>query len=167
MPIGQELLNAPFPEIVRDLGVGIAEAQYALDQVALKITRLMAGFRLDQNGQIVADETQLVKLSEDGEAVSLLALGFTPTFYQYVDTLIELKMDVSMTRERTFSLEAAAKVRSFTAVAAVNAKYQQKYQYQASGSSSMKTKLVTVPAPAILEERIRTELLDNQGETGT
>ena len=44
MSIGTELLNAPFPEMIKTLGVSIAEAQYELDLVSMKIARLMAGY---------------------------------------------------------------------------------------------------------------------------
>ncbi len=40
-------------------------------------------------------------------------------------------------------------------VSSVSASYSAKYQYSAEGSSLMRTKLVPVPPPAILEERIR------------
>jgi hypothetical protein len=103
----------------------------------------------------------------DGNSYSLLELGFTPTFYQFVDTMIELKMSISMSRETNVSrssttvnasvkgsvgfFSATAKMR----VSTVSASYSAKYQYSAEGSSLMRTKLVPVPAPAILEERIR------------
>ena len=45
--VGTELLNAPFPEFVVQLGKGIAEAQYELDKVSLRITQLMAGYSND------------------------------------------------------------------------------------------------------------------------
>ena len=159
--IGKDLLNAPFPQLVKQLGVGIAEAQYELDQVSIRMMQLLAGYRVDENtGNLVFDESALVKLSLDSEPVSLLALGFTPTFYQYVDTMIELKMAISMTQEREFGASVDAKVRSLTMAASVNASYSQKYQYSAEGSSIMRTKLVTVPAPVLLEDRIRRELVD-------
>ena len=47
MSIGTELLNAPFPEMIKTLGVSIAEAQYELDLVSMKIARLMAGYAPD------------------------------------------------------------------------------------------------------------------------
>ena len=40
-------------------------------------------------------------------------------------------------------------------VSAVSASYSNKYQYSAEGASLLRTKLTPVPAPAILEERIR------------
>jgi hypothetical protein len=59
-------------------------------------------------------------------------------------------MDASMKGSVGF-FSASAKMR----VSTVSASYSAKYQYSAEGSSLMRTKLVPVPAPAILEERIR------------
>jgi len=164
--IGQALTDVPFPEMIRQMGLGIAEAQYALDKVSIRITQLMAGFSEDENGNMVPDASALIKLSEDSEPVSLLSLGFTPTFYQYVDTVFELKMSMSMSQSREVSAgtsaEASGRVGflgNYAAFSAsVNASYSQKFQYSAEGSSSMRTKLVSIPAPTILEERIKTLL---------
>ena len=40
-------------------------------------------------------------------------------------------------------------------VSSVSASYASKFQYSAEGSGLLRTKLVPVPPPAILEERIR------------
>ena len=159
MNIGKELLNAPFPELVRTLGVGIAEAQYALDRVSIKIAQLMAGFKLDEDGNMVPDETSLIKLKENQPGVSLLSLGFTPTFYQFVETYIELKLAISMKTDNEFSAGTSVSGVAWTpfgvVAASVNASYSQRYQYEANGSSEMRTKLVTVPAPAMFESRLK------------
>jgi len=157
MSIGRDLLNVPFPELVKNLGMGIAEAQFALDKVSIRITQLMAGFSIDDDGKMKKDDTALIKLQQGGESYSLLALGFTPTFYQFVDTFIEFKMSISMKEESSAhvstSMSAHAPFGLFSA--SVNAGYSQKYQYSADGSSYMRTKLVTLPAPAIFEQRIK------------
>jgi hypothetical protein len=161
--VGRELLNAPFPELVRTLGVGIAEAQYALDRVSIKIAQLMAGFKLDEQENLVRDETSLIKLREGDPGVSLLALGFTPTFYQFVETYIELKLAISMKKEEEIKAESSIGGVAWSPIgvmaASVNASYSQKYQYEANGSSEMRTKLVTVPAPAMFESRLK-QLMD-------
>ncbi|MCL6271678.1 hypothetical protein M3P05_17305 [Sansalvadorimonas sp. 2012CJ34-2] len=184
MSVGTELLNAPFPEMVKTLGVGIAEAQYELDLVSLKIARMMAGYEPDDEPEDpdaapVASEpkrNQLVALG-DGNQYSLLELGFVPSFYQFVDTLIELKMSISMSREtnfkrssKTVSAKVKGKVGFFSAsasmrVSTVSASYSSKYQYSAEGSSLMRTKLVPVPAPALLEERIRAMITASEAKT--
>jgi len=172
MTVGQDLLNVPFPQMVRNLGVGIAEAQLELDLVSMKIARMMAGYAVNEEDEAddptggSEDRQYLVKFV-DGEEYSLLELGFTPNFYQFADTVIELKMSISMQTERTTTRSrktvtakgggvalpffAAGKI----SVTSVSASYSSKYQYSAEGSSLMRTKLVPVPPPAILEERIR------------
>lgn len=179
MSVSTEMTNTPFPQMVRMLGVGIAEAQYELDLVSLKIARMMAGYAPDPEPEEGAppppppsgppERTILVALG-DGREYSLLELGFVPSFYQFVDTLIELKLSISMSRETnikrsstTVNASVTGKVGFFSAtasmrVSSVSASYASKYQYSAEGSSLMRTKLVPVPAPAILEERIRSML---------
>ena len=153
------MLNVPFPEMIKNLGLGVAEAQYAMDRVSIRITQLMAGFSEDKDGKLVKDDSALIKLQENGEAFSLLALGFTPTFYQFTETYIEMKMAISMKKSTELAVAVKASYNGIVGFgvlsASVNASYSQKYQYEASGSSSMRTKLVTVPVPAIFEQRLR------------
>lgn len=156
--ITRELQNAPLPEMVKNLGTGIAEAQYALDKVSIKIAQMMSGFKEDKNGQLVQDPDSLIKLKQGEPGYSLLALGFTPTFYQYVDTLMEVKTSFSMMQSREVGVSASVGVRAYFVTASVSASYSQKYQYSAEGSSMVRTKLVTVPSPPIFEQRLK-ELL--------
>lgn len=187
MTVSTEMTNTPFPEMVRLLGTGIAEAQYELDLVSMKIARMMAGFEPDPE-PVPGDpapstpaptgppeRTMLVKLG-DGKEYSLLELGFTPTFYQFVDTLIELKLSISMSRETNVdrsSTQVSGRVKGsvgfFSAsasmnVSSVSASFSAKYQYSSEGSSLMRTKLVPVPAPQILQERIRAMITDAVAE---
>jgi len=164
MAIGQELLNAPFPEMIKSLGVGIAEAQFELDKVSMRITKFMAGLKADGTEDSGPDSVNLIQLVEGGEKYSLLGLGFTPTFYQFVDTVIELKIDISMRTETSSGeISGSGKV-GFLSASAVGARYSQKYQYSAEGSSLMRTKLVTIPSPPILEEIIRKEIAATEAE---
>lgn len=105
--------------------------------------------------------------------VSMLELGFAPTFYQFVDTIIEVKIAIKITVENTSNFASRATTdtkkanyskglfgrsgNSSTTVCAtqVDASYSQKYNYSAEGSSLLRTKLVPIPPPAILEERVR------------
>lgn len=164
MSIGQELLNAPFPQMVSSLGVAIANAQFNLDQVSVRIAQQMAGFKVNGVGELVADESALIQLKQGDPKVSLLSLGFTPTFYQFVETHLEFKMAISMKTSTEVSVGASISASYFGLVSAsVNASYSQKYQYESSGSSAMRTKLVTVPSPAMFEQRLKL-LIENEGE---
>jgi hypothetical protein len=169
--IGQELLDVPFPEMIKSMGLAIAHAQFELDNTSLRLARMMAGeeYEVPDPTDSQPGKTKTVKalVKFDGKNLSLMELGFTPTFYQFVDTIIEIKVSISMSREvqsgfgtttvatevegghAIFYAKTAAKASS------VSASYASKYQYSAEGSSLMRTKLVPVPPPAILEERIR------------
>lgn len=109
--------------------------------------------------------------------VSMLELGFSPTFYQFVDTIIEVKISIKYTQEGSVTRNSASGGfsssgrtqglrglifggrRSTTVTTShVNASYSQKFSYSAEGSSLLRTKLVPIPPPAILEERIRLQM---------
>src|ERR1044072_555281 len=165
MKIGEELLNAPFPELVSSMGISIAQAQYQLDQGAIRIAQHMAAFRLNGAGELVPDESALVLLKQGDPKVSLLSLEFTSTFHQFVETHLDFKMAISMNRSTEFGFGTEAKASVWIFSASVNASFSQKFQYEASGSSEMRTKLVTVPSPAIFEQRLK-QLIDNEEETG-
>ncbi|CAA0143623.1 hypothetical protein [Tenacibaculum maritimum] len=154
--ITRDLLNAPLPEMVKTLGVGIAQAQRALDRVSMEL----------------AKELVDTKVEMGDEEYSLLALGFTPTFYQYVDTILEIKMSVSMSKTTEFgvatSVSGGVNVGFVAVSASVSASFSQKYQYSAEGSSMVRTKLVAIPNPPAFEQRLKamiaTELEDKRNQ---
>ncbi len=174
--LGQELLNVPFPQMVLLLGSAIAEAQHNLDMNSIKMTQIMSGSSwIDTDADDKEVVREGVKVMFGGKMLSLLELGFTPTFYQFVDTIIEVKVSISIQsessqsrRSSSFSARAGGKVGFFSASASVSASsvsasYASKNSYSAEGSSLLRTKLVPIPAPAILEQRIRKLMEDRQG----
>lgn len=177
--IGQELLDVPFPEMVQSMALGIAEAQFELDRVGMRLAQMMSGtFEVEEIDPITGEKTvteQDYTVSFAGEELSLLELGFTPTFYQFVDTLIEVKISISISTETSYErsqtvVRGSAFGGGFLGfgggkmrVSTVSARYASKYQYSAEGSSLLRTKLVPVPSPAVLEERIR-GILDERRE---
>ncbi|MGB1108707.1 MAG: hypothetical protein ACPG4N_00030 [Gammaproteobacteria bacterium] len=172
--IGQDLLDVPFPEMIKSMGLAVAEAQFELDRVGIRLAQMMSGkYETEEPDPEDPDAVITVEresyVTFNGEQLSMLELGFTPTFYQFVDTIIEVKVSLSMSRSRELAYDKSSKTKSigvaalpFAPVAgarmrstAVNASFAAKYQYSAEGSSLMRTKLVPVPPPAVLEERIR------------
>ncbi|WP_205077543.1 hypothetical protein [Marinobacter salexigens] len=261
MSIGQDLLNVPMGEMIRDMAFAIADSQFQLDQSGMRTAEMMGGLQsvFDDEGNQTFDDSRIffgyeymsvraalayaifddsltgaldadsVKLTEvvlnlvselgqlsatqskdlasNGESaiasaqvdgkplldeiirvptrLSMMELGFTPTFYQFVDTIIEVKIAIKMTRsyESTRTRTEASRDRSSSSkrskrggglmglfggkrsrsyagkssvqTTQVDATYSSKYSYSAEGASLLRTKLVPVPPPAILEERIR------------
>jgi hypothetical protein len=108
--------------------------------------------------------------------VSLLELGFAPVFYAFVDTIIEVKISISITQESSSTTTTETTGRSVqgsfgfrgipflrarmnrtreVSTSQVNGTYSTRYSHTAEGSSLLRTKLSPVPTPAVLEERIR------------
>lgn len=187
--IGKALSDVNIGTMVSSLGQAIATAQQTLDMNSLRVAQMLTGEYQDEKGQ-----TRSSLVAFDGEKLSLMELGFTPTFYQFVETTIEVKISITMssadekmgfnaqfagtgnadgTMDGNWGVEGGADENSASAgyraggsgsgnaalnVSLVGAAYSSKFQYSAEGSSSIRVRLVPVPPPAILEERIRRSL---------
>ncbi|MCB9529511.1 MAG: hypothetical protein H6703_02515 [Myxococcales bacterium] len=184
-------------DMIRQMAFAIADAQMELDESSIRVAELMSGrYPLrDEDGNLVDKDGEpsddpvyidsRVYFGETKDAqdqtvpqqLSMMELGFTPTFYQFVDTLIEVKIAIRMSRESETtkkvgnkttesSWRSRSKTRSSSfgvvvSTTTVDASYSSKYSYSAEGSSLLRTKLVPVPPPAVLEERIR-QLMEQQ-----
>lgn len=141
--VGQELLNVPFGDMILQMSMAIAESQSKLDENAVEVAKFLS-----------ETEVELPKInpSDTGsEKFSLLALGFTPPFYNFTESIIEVKMAITMATSSEFKLGVKAKAGWGPFSASVNASYSRKYDYKVEGSSLLRTKLVPVPAPAGLQ----------------
>jgi len=259
--IGQELLDVPMGDMIRQMAFAIAEAQVVLDQNSIDVAEMMGGLKTvtDDQGNVTFEDSRIFlgtdKLSKaaavelhnsttniqqkaeirsmlegsfkptldadfdpatpslaadkyavangvfyihgasdtapvqvearnftitlnDGATgivsiprrISMLECGFTPTFYQFVDTIIEVKISIKYTQEGTYNTGSSfsntsgprriglafLRGRSGRNVqtAQVNAAYSQKYSYSSEGSSLLRTKLAVVPPPTVLQDRI-------------
>ena len=193
--IGQQLLNVPMGDMIRQMAFAIADAQMELDESSIRVAELMSGryplrdedgILVDEDGDKVDEpvyvdsrvyfgETENAQGDPVPQQMSMMELGFTPTFYQFVDTLIEVKIAIRISRESEYGVKSQTKTSSWRArgktrsggpgivvsTTTVDASYSSKYSYSAEGSSLLRTKLVPVPPPAILEERIR-QLMEQQ-----
>lgn len=202
MSIGQQLLNVPMGDMIRQMAFAIADAQLELDESSIRVAELMSGQRMlrDPDGNMLdkdgnpSDTPQYVDTRvffghekvegvDTPQKVSMMELGFTPTFYQFIDTIIEVKIAIRISRdtERTVTNKGEIKTvesesykrqalhgsktsaRSVVTTTPVDASYSSKYSYSAEGSSFLRTKLVPVPPPPVLEDRIR-RLIEAQSQ---
>lgn len=165
--VGQELLAVPLPEMVMKLGLGIAEAQRALDENSVQTAQMLATTTVP----LVLAVTQVISSSGDVSftnaspvEVSLLQIGLMPTFYQFSEATIEVTMDIKTTtsRETNIKVSASAKVGFGCFSASVNAEvsHNRKFGKEVHGTSKLVTKMVPVPPPP----RIAPELtvIDNR-----
>ena len=192
------LTSMRIDELISHLDIGIATGQTELDNACMKIAQFMGEARIAFGKKAGTDEP---------DELSLIELGFSPNFYQFVDTILEVKVAISSQYEHTQEYEIeqtkgyiekrdaqsdyaskkqgssksttlnfsggslgigqymsnyssdASSSSSYESkrlnVTTVDATYSSSYNYSVEGSSTIKTKIVPIPAPAVFEERVR------------
>ena len=180
--VGAELASVPFGKMIYDMASAIARSQVALDKASIELVKVLAKTTFDYIPDVVETLTpspRQVKgvggaplVNDKGDPVmvtgvqvstdvapafplTLLQAGVNPTFYQFTNSTIEVKMSITSTQESedTFSVgidtEASADFlfASGSISTHVNFSTSNKYSYSVTGSSSMSTTLVPVPPP--------------------
>ncbi|MDP3879368.1 MAG: hypothetical protein Q8Q07_03560 [Dehalococcoidales bacterium] len=174
--VGQELLAVPLPEMVLKLGLGIAEAQRALDENSVETAQLLAETSvplvLGITQTIAADGT--VTFAETPPVnVSLLQIGLLPTFYQFSEATIEVTMDIKTTTSRETNIKVGVKAKvgfaCWSASVAIDVSHNRKFGKEVKGTSRLVTKMVPVPPPeriaptlTIIDNRPPKETPDNE-----
>jgi hypothetical protein len=174
--VGNAMAHVKIEDMILGLAKGIAWGQYELDKVGIEITKMMG-----VPGTV----------SIGGEQISMLDAGFIPSFYHFVDTILEIKMEVHIREETEDTTKVSASQSGSTEVStsaevgvkasanfmfgsveasakmgykatnksafarSMDASHSQKFSQDLSASSLMRTKIVPVPAPEVLVERIR------------
>ncbi|MCP4661774.1 MAG: hypothetical protein GY856_40750 [bacterium] len=167
----QDNLNAPMGDILCSIAASVAAAQIELDRSAITVAEMMSGQRLlrdletgeliDEAGEptdtpAVVDSRVLFGYTrgESGEVeptkLSILELGFVPAFYQFAETVIELKIAMRLTKDENRRTVATG--------AAVDGSYAATYGFEAQYASVLKARLVPVPPPAALDEYLEAKL---------
>lgn len=98
---GAVLASAPIGDIIRDMAMAIADAQARLDDAGIRTAKRMADTIALQRGS-----------GEDAESFSLLALGFTPTFYNFVEADLELRLETRITEDTSIGVTAGGSFES-------------------------------------------------------
>jgi hypothetical protein len=148
--VGQELLNVPFPDMVFKLACAIAESQYKLDMFSCQVAKLMG-----DSSKAAVDLPDLTDASGNGTIrTSLIGAGFQPTFYQFSESIIEVKMAITFTESHETTIDTSMKTNLLVFSASINASYTGKYSYTAEGSSLLRTKLVPTPPNTFMQKML-------------
>ena len=170
--VGQELLAVPLPEMVMKLGLGVAEAQRALDENSVETAAMLADTTVPlvlAVTQTIAADGSVSFVNADPVDVSLLQIGLMPTFYQFAEATIEVTMDIKTTSSRETNVKVSAKAKvgfgCFSASVSVDVSHNRKFGKTVHGTSRLVTRMVPVPPPP----RIAPELtvVDNRPSTDT
>lgn len=194
--IGAEIGSVPIAEMIRAMAMAVADAQFELDKSSLMVAEFMSGRRplrdpntgdlVGQDGDPTSEPVMIDSRIQfgfdvvDGKRVprllSLMELGFAPTFYQFVDTVIDVKValrlnKVSQPIDPATGQRAPFGEQVVVSSSPIDGAYAAGYGFNMELASSFKTKLVPVPPPATLEARLR-EIVqqeaanaDEEGET--
>ena len=156
--VGQELLAVPLPEMVMKLGLGIAEAQRALDENSVETSQLLAETTVPlvlAVTQVIAADGTVTFTNADPVDVSLLQIGLMPTFYQFSEATIEVTMDIKTTSSRETNVKVSAKAKvgfaCFSASVNTEVSHNRKFGKEVHGTSRLVTKMVPVPPPTRIE----------------
>jgi hypothetical protein len=184
--VGAELASVPFGRMIFDMASAIARSQTALDLASINLVQVLANTKFDYVPDVVetlTPQSRQVQVMVSGQSVgltdadnnpvtvtgvhvdcdvsptfpmTLLQAGVNPTFYQFTNSTIVVKMSVTSTTESSDSLsvtvDSQSQSRDFffssgTVTSHVNASFSNKFSYSVEGSSSLSTTLACVPPP--------------------
>lgn len=156
MSVGQELLNVPLPQMVSDLGMGIARAQQALDDNSLQTTLALAEEKIEFVPKIVGtvknDGTSTITVVK-AKDIPLIAF-IRPTWYQFSQATIEVSMDIKTTMQTETKIGVHSKVKAgwgpVSVSVNVDVEHNRKFGKEVHGTSKMSVTMVPVPPPPLL-----------------
>lgn len=183
MAIGQELLDVPFADLVRNLAFAIAEGQLALDQSSIETLKYLMNERVPivpEFTEIIEPVERQVTVGPSGQQISytgadirgsgsqpidltLLQAGIQPTFYQFTEAQIEVKLSIVIKRTQESESEPSGgnsgvrvplkgyQLRAFASP--VNYRTANTFSYTAEGSSVFRATIRPVPPPPRLTPR--------------
>jgi hypothetical protein len=164
--VGAEVSEVPFGEFLRQVAQGIADGQRALDltsvqtlntlattpvQIIPEITEVVSGedIEIEVSGQAPVHVTgaRVTGTPSDPVTMSALQAGILPTFYQFSNATILLKMSVQLRQveEQDENGTTGQAILAFSSH--VNFRTQNTFTYNAEASSSVTAVLVPVPPP--------------------
>ncbi|MGB1014840.1 MAG: hypothetical protein ACPG4T_11950 [Nannocystaceae bacterium] len=140
----------PFGELLATVAREIAEAQINLDHASILQAEHFAGFapRRDPHSGTMVDENdhpsdlpEIVdtRVEFGDERLALAALGFVPTFYRFVESVLDLRVDVR--------LQQSPDGKKTLCTAPIDARYQAKYGLPAMQGTWLRASIVAVPGP--------------------
>lgn len=147
--ITSTLTNSPLSSMIENMGLSIATAQAALDSNSIEMLKNLASSTVEIGGN----------------QISLLNLGFVPSFYAFTEASFEAKMDFAMSESTSFDVSGVLSVQTQVVSTTVSAGYARKFDQSASASSSIAARMVSLPPPENLVSLLKN--LSAEGNTTT
>ena len=168
--VGGLLASVPFDQMLENVGKAIARAQAELDRESINILQEMCE---KDTVRLPALKIEKGKLKDETLTTSMIGAGFQPTFYQFAETIIEVKKTINDATESTEEKEISGeetttttnyyrypfsrrlrRARTVVTTTPVDATYTNKYNFTQEGTSMMRTRLVPVPPNSIIQRQL-------------
>jgi hypothetical protein len=156
MTVGQELLDVPLPDMVAKLGMGVADAQSALDANSLETMRALS----DPDNAIPIVPSVTRTISENGDVsysaadpvdLTPIQIGLSPSFYEFSEATIEVTMDIKTTTSTETNVGVKAEAKGgfglWSASVSTDVSHNRKFGKTVEGTSRLTTTMVPVPPP--------------------
>jgi len=164
--VGNELGEVPFGELLSSIAQGIADGQRALDLtsiqtlVALSKTPVdvipevaevitAASYDVPVSGQKPVQITGARVSANPADPVHMNALqaGLLPTFYQFTEANINLKLSIQLRQTEETDTEGKRRTRLMAFGSNVNFRTQNTFSYKVDASASVTATMRPIPPP--------------------
>ena len=159
--------------MVRDLAAAVAEGQLSLDRASIETLKFLASEAnaidlIPQVTEVIAPTMSIVTVNGSDVQVpgisvtqqpttpvrtTLLQAGLLPTFYQFTEALIEVKLSITLREAgstQTAGRPGFAKRGAMAFAAPVNFRNASTYTHTTEGSSLLRVTMKPVPPPVRL-----------------
>ena len=162
--VGSELQEVPFGEMMRSIAQGIADGQRALDMAAVQTLIALSNTYVDvipEVSEVITPQPLTVPISgqpsvevtgarvtavaSDPVQISALQAGLLPTFYQFTEVDIALKLSIQLRQVTQTESDGTQSLGIFAFGSHVNFRNQNTYSYSVDASSSVTATLKPVP----------------------
>lgn len=165
--VGAELSEVPIGDLIRNLAQGIADGQRALDAASVKtlvelaktpiavipeITEILMPnpqtIQISGGAPITVTGVRVTATPADPVIMTALQAGILPTFYQFTEAVINVKLSLSIRETTERDTDGTERVGFWMFASNVNFKTANTFSYQADGASSVTATLRPVPPPS-------------------
>jgi hypothetical protein len=173
--VGAELAEVPFGDLIADVAQGIAEGQRALDLTSVQtlielskatvdlipeVTEVITPEPFDVNvsghAPISVTGARVTASASEPVQMSALQAGIVPSFYQFAEATIQLKMSLQIREVEQEESEGEMSRGKHLFGSHVNFRTQNTFTYTAEASSSVTAVIKPVPPPTRLVPSIVT-----------
>jgi len=164
--VGNELAEVPFGDFIRNVAQGIADGQAALDLASARTLIALSQTQVElipEVTEVISPEPFSVPVSghppievtgarvsatpADPVTMSALQAGLVPSFYQFSEATIQLKMSIQLREVEETETDGTTSRRILPFGSHVNFRTKNTFDYRAEASSSVTAVLRPVPAP--------------------